>query len=209
MGHRRIDWERIEPDFRAGIKSVLQIAADYEKDTGCTVSHTAINKHFKELGITRSLKEKVRAKADAIVSASVVSAQVSIETSFSDAKIINANADVMAHVLLSQRKDITRGRTLVMSLLSELEDSTLNIDLYKQLGELMAAPDDKGNDKLGELYHKVISMGGRTSTMKSLADSLKTLVGLEREAFGIVDNGPKDDGETVVQIIRYGSNKSD
>lgn len=53
-----IDWDRIEPDFRANIKSVLQIAAEYEEATGRSISHTAINKHFKKLGVTRDIRDK-------------------------------------------------------------------------------------------------------------------------------------------------------
>ena len=72
-----------------------------------------------------------------------------------------------------------------MKLLGELEASTDNIELFEQLGELMRSEDDKGQDRLNDLYQKVISMGGRTKTMKDLADSLKTLVGLERQAYGL------------------------
>lgn len=183
-----VDWERIEPAFRAGMKSVLQIAADYEQATGRKISHTAINKHFKELGITRDLKAKVRAKAEAMVSAATVSGKVAVETSATDAVIINANADVMATVMLSQRNDIRRSRTLAMKLLEELEDQTLGRELYQQLGMLMYSPDENGKDKLNELYHKVISSAGRIDSMKKLSDTLKTLVGLEREAYGIGDD---------------------
>ncbi len=89
--HRRIDWERIEPGWRAGVKSVLQIAADYTKSTGDKVSHTAINKHFRDLGVPRDLSAKIKAKADAIVSASIVSGNVSTETTETTAKIINSS----------------------------------------------------------------------------------------------------------------------
>ena len=55
MGIRRQkDWERIEPGWRAGIKSVLQLAADYEAETGDKITHTAINKHFKKIGVLRN-----------------------------------------------------------------------------------------------------------------------------------------------------------
>lgn len=180
-----IDWERIEPDWRAGVKSVLQIAADYEKATGRSVSHTAINKHFKELKVPRDLKAKVQAKAEAKVSAAAVSARVSTETTPTDAAIIEANADVMATVMLSQRKDIQRNRSLAMKLLDELEDQTMGRELFENLGALMESPDENGRDKLFDLYMKVIGSSGRIDSMKKLADTLKVLVGLEREAYGI------------------------
>lgn len=192
---RRIDWARIEPDYRAGIKSLLQIAAEYEKATGISVSHTAITKHFNKLGVKRSLKEKVLAKAESIVSASMVSGMVSVATTATDAEIINKAALDVASVQISHRKDISTTRRLAMSLLEELDHQTGNIELYEQLGELMYAPDAKGVDKLNELYRKAMTLGSRSGTMKQLSDSLKTLIGLEREAYGIAPEAVKTEVE--------------
>lgn len=191
-----VDWDRIEPHWRAGILSVLQIAADYEKATGRKISHTAINKHFKALQIPRNLAEKVRDKAKAIVSAAAVSEQVSAETTARDAEIINANAQLQADVVLSHRRDIKRGRSLTVKLLEELEQQCDNPDLLEKLGDIIIGPPITGDEpadraaerdrrKLEEAFNKAISLGGRTSTMKQLADSLKVLVALEREAYGI------------------------
>lgn len=182
---QKIDWEAIEPGWRAGVKSVLQLAAEYKEKTDISVSHTAINKHFKKLGIPRDLNAKIQAKADAIVSAAMVSGKVSTETTIADAKIINDSALEVAHVKLSHRTDIRRFRKLVQQLIAELEQETENLELFKELGELMCQPDEKGYDKLNEIYHKVISTSSRSSTIKTLADTLKTLIALEREAFGI------------------------
>lgn len=182
---QKIDWERIEPDFRAGIKSVLQIAAEYEAATGVSVSHTAINKHFKGLGVTRDLTAKVLAKAKAIVSASMVSGKVSVETTATDAEIINKSAIDIAIVEITHRKDIGQARKLAMTLLNELEHQTENIELYEQLGELLHTSDEKGLNKLNEIYRKSMTLSSRSGTMKQLSDTLKTLIGLEREAFGL------------------------
>ena len=38
---------------------------------------------------------------------------------------------------------------------------------------------------LNDIYAKIISLPGRVKAMKDLSDTLKTLVGLEREAFGL------------------------
>jgi len=175
------DWPQIEADYRAGIKALRQIASEHG------ITEGAIRKRAKKEDWERDLAAKVQAKAEALVRKEAVRAEVRNQTRVPESEIIEANATAIATVQLTQRRDIHRSRNLVMSLLSELEEQTDNIELYKQLGELMLAPDDKGVDKLNELYHKVISLGGRTSTMKSLADSLKTLVTLEREAYGIAE----------------------
>lgn len=185
-----IDWDAVELEYRAGVKSLKAIGAEFG------VSDAGILKRAKRDDWTRDLAAKIKAKADAKVSASVVSDEVSALTKVAEKEIVEANAELQARIRREQRTDITRSRTLVMSLLGELEEQTGNLPLYKQLGELLYAPDDKGVDKLNELYHKVISLGGRTGTMKSLADSLKTLVALEREAFGIDERKTQDSQTT-------------
>lgn len=188
-----IDWEAVELQYRSGIRSLKDIGAEFG------VSDAGILKRAKRDCWTRDLSAKIKAKADAKVSADAVSAEVSARTKVAEKEVVEANAELQARIRREQRTDISRSRKLVMSLLDELEEQTGNIELYKQLGELLYAPDDKGVDKLNELYNKVISLGGRTGTMKSLADSLKTLVALEREAFGI-DDKRAPEGQTVFNM---------
>lgn len=177
------DWERIEADYRAGVLSVREIAASQG------ITHGAINKRAKRDGWERDLSGKIKAKADSLVSKREVSKAVSTERAATDRVIVEANAEVIANVRMAHRSDIRKSRALVMTLLVELEHQTEHRELYEQLGELMFSPDDNGRDKLYDAYVKAMSLGGRTSTMKSLSDSLKTLIGLEREAYGIVEGG--------------------
>lgn len=176
------DWERIEADYRAGLLSVREIAAAHG------VSHTAIQKRAnKEPKWERDLAKRIQAKADALVAKREVASQVATERAATDAVIVEANAQVIANIRLAHRTDISKSRGLVMTLLSELEHQTEHRDLYEKLGELMLSPDDNGRDKLFEAYQKAMSLGGRTSTMKALSDSLKTLIALEREAYGVIE----------------------
>lgn len=186
---RKVDYERIEPGWRAGIKSPQHLAADYTDETGVAVSITAIVKHFRKLGVPRDLAAKVRAKADAMVLDAMVSGKVSAETIRRDTEIINATATLVAGIELSQRSDIRRGRALVIALLAELECETGSIELFEKLGELMEAPGDR-TDKLNETYQKALSLSGRVTNMKSLAEALKTLIAMERQAFKMDDADP-------------------
>ena len=178
------DWERIEADYRAGLLSVREIAASQG------ISHTAVQKKAKAEGWTRDLAKRIQDKADALVAKREVASQVAAETELSERVIVDSNAERIASVRLSHRTDIAKSRTLVMTLLAELEHQTEHRDLYEKLGELMLSPDDNGRDKLFEAYQKAMSLGGRTSTMKALSDALKTLITLEREAYGIVEEPP-------------------
>lgn len=175
------DWEAIESAYRAGVQSVREIASQHG------ITHGAINKRAKRDGWERDLKAKIKAKADALVSKREVSTLVSTEKVVSERILIEANAEVIANVRMEHRGDIRRARTLTNSLLEELESECSDVAALNDLGELLRREDDKGMDKLNDLYHKIISLPGRVKAMKDLADSLKNLIALERQAYSLDD----------------------
>ena len=195
MTTKQPDWERIEQLFRAGLLSVREIAA------ACGVSHTAINKRSKAEGWDRDLNAKIKAKADSLVSKREVSTKVSTETLATERGIVEANAEVIADIRMAHRTDIGRSRRLANKLLDELENLTDNRDLFEELGELMRDPDDKGFDRRNELYGKVISLSGRTKTMKELGETLKTLVALERQAYGLDTKSAGTDADELAKLM--------
>ena len=209
---QKIDYDRIERGWRAGILSPRQLAAAYEEETGQKVSHAAIIKHFTKLGIPRNLAEKIKAKSDAMVTQAMVTEQVTPVTIKRDQEIIEDAATQLTYVRLNQRKDIQRSRKIAMSLFDELEMMVgqENVKLLEMLGELMYSPDDKGNDKVNDLYMKIISMPGRVKSMKDLSDTLKTLIALERQAFGLDDenNKPVDALTALLERVSTGNSSA-
>ena len=204
------DWEKIEADYRAGILSLREIA---EAHPG--TNHVAIARKAKREGWSRDLSAKIRAKADALVTERTVTADVTAERRVSERDIIDANAQAIVSVRLSHRRDIQRSRSITMRLLEELElqSGRENAELLDQLGELMRREDDRGQDRLNDLYQKIISLPGRAKTMKDLGESLRVLVTLERQAFGLdnvgadgeAQNGPTKqltDAERAVRLSR-------
>jgi hypothetical protein len=178
------DWERIELDYRAGIKTLRQIAEEHG------ITHGAINKRAKRDGWERDLSERIHAKADALVSRAAVSSPVSADTRMKEQAVVDANAHAVADVRLAHRRDIHRARRLTNALLDELERQTDpdTLVLLEELGELLKNPDEKtGRDRLNEVYQAVISLPERSKTMKVLAESLQKLVDMERQAFGMND----------------------
>lgn len=197
------DWEKIEADYRAGIKTLRQIAGEHG------VSHVAINKRAKRDGWSRDLSAKIAAKADELVTKGAVTSAVTTESRISEREIIDANAQAIVSVRLSHRRDIQRSRRIAMALLEELEQQAggEQVAMLEQLGELLRSEDDKGQDKLNDLYHKVISLPGRAKTMKDLGESLRVMVTLERQAFGLDDKDqkPQDSLTTLLQTIAGGN----
>lgn len=205
-GPRSPDWERIELDYRAGIKTLRQIA----DENGIT--HGAINKRAKRDGWERDLSQKIQAKADALVSRAAVSSQVSADTKVRERTVIDGNAQAVADVRLGHRKDARRVRQLTNRLMDELEQQTDPATLAKlqELAAAVVAPGEKpGRDRYGELLDAVISLPERSKTLKVLAESLRIVVDMERTAFGMdkVDpagTGPGEGGvaRIAVEFVR-------
>lgn len=179
MSEKKVaDWERIEQFYRAGLLSVREIAST------CTVSHVAIHKRAKRDGWTRDLTERIQKKADALVNTHQVNSVVNTESVVTERGIVDANAQVIANIRITHRTDIARSRRLANKLLDELEGLTdSGADIAELIDELRNA--EEGSEAMLKLCSKMSSLPVRTKTMKDLADTLKTLVGLERDAFDI------------------------
>ena len=110
--------------------------------------------------------------------------------------MVEANAQDQASVRLSHRKDIQRKRAIVASLMEEMEAQVgpENAALLAGLGEVMRSPDENGQDKLNDLYRRIISLPERAKTAKTLAETLRIAVDMERQAFGMDAKGA--DGAT-------------
>jgi hypothetical protein len=199
-----VDYESIEPGWRAGILSPRQLAAAYTERTGIKVSHAAIIKHFKKLDIPRDLNDKIKAKAEAKVTQALVTRSVTEERLVTtEATIVEVNATFMAETLLSHRKDIGKLRALCNSMVEELELQGLAKDELAKMAEVLVLsftqegeqPDPAEVNRQYKLLEKLLSLGGRVEILKRLSESMKNLIALERQAIGLKDDelpGEKD-----------------
>nr|WP_310616680.1 hypothetical protein [Pantoea cypripedii] len=173
------DWEAIESAYRAGVMSLREIASQHG------ISEGAIRKRAKRDDWSRDLNAKIQDRADDLVRKKEVRTLVRTETAITERVLIEATAEVIATVRMAHRGDIRRAREMVNVLFDELQAECADVDALRTLGKLMFEPDDNGRDKLNELYQKIISLPSRVKSIKDLSDSLKTLIGLEREAYSI------------------------
>lgn len=197
------NWDQIELDYRAGVKSLRQIASEQN------VSEGAIRKRSKRDEWLRDLSKKIQDKADDLVRKETVRSEVRTKLTISEKDTIDANANVVASVRIAHRKDISRARSISMKLFDELElmVGAENVNLLTQLGELLYSPDDKGMDKLNDLYMKIINLPNRVKAIKELSDTMKTLVALERQAFGLEEkeNTTADALTSLLESIAQGN----
>jgi hypothetical protein len=176
-----INWTVIEPHWRAGLMTKIQISNEFN------VSRAAMDKHFNKLGIKRDLADKIREEANAIVLRDTwVTEKV---THVTDENIIATAAKLQSDIILNHRKDITRYRSLCGALLDEIELQTGEKLTFDKLIEIIDSGDDAGMDRI---YKKALSTSSRVDSIKKLVDTLKVLIGLERQAFGLSDNSNGD-----------------
>lgn len=190
------DWERIEAQFRVGAMSLREIAAEHG------ITEGAIRKRAKKDGWTRDLTAKVRAKADELVRKEAVRSAVRTETP-TETQQVEVEAQVQARIRIAHRTDITRMRALVLRLLAECEAEAADPDLFDQMGEILRNPDENGQDRLNEAYRKAISLPQRIKGVKELAEALRVLVALEREAYGMDDKGADAPPELAEQLAVF------
>lgn len=189
------NWEAIERDFRMGVRAVTAIASEYG------ITEGAIRKRAKKLGWVRDLNAKVRAKADDLVRKAEVRAQVREGQRLTESREIEVEATIQRDVRMGQKSDIKRTRLHCMKLLDELERQTDQPELFEQVEQILAQHKEGGElapasrAKLQGVMNKALSLGNRAGTMRSLAESLRILVALEREAFGIDAHPDAGEGE--------------
>jgi len=181
------NWRLIEIDYRAGTKTLRQIASEHG------ITHGAVNKRAKKDGWTRDLAAKIRAKADEKVSRAAVSNSVSKATKVAEQQVIEANAMMQADIILRHRSSIGEAREHMQQLLKEAAKQSGNVELLEKLAELVTA-DDTPSNKRYEVFMRAISLPSRAQTLDKLASALERIVRLERQAFGIdrEEEKPKD-----------------
>jgi len=177
-------WPTIEADYRAGVKSVRQIASEHG------ISEGAVRKRAKTQTWTRDLSAQIQAKADALVRMEAVRNEVRTKERVPDSVVVDANANVVYKVQMAHRAGLTKLSSLRDSLLLELEAA--------------AAPDPKtaapapGTENPPEAATG-LALPVRIESLKKLAEVDEKIRRGEREAYGI-DKLVPDEGGIVSKL---------
>lgn len=201
---RTIEWDLIEPHYRAGIRSLKDIGKEFG------VSDAAIIKRAKRDGWVRDLAAKIQAKADAKVSVAAVSAEVSATRAANEQAVVDANADLQFRVRMLQRSDIAKLRALVTSMIAELEAtaSPEGKDAAAALIEMVNEPAEnespeearKRADRMRKMVQVLLSTSDRVDNVKKTVELLERLHRMERQAFGISE-GEAGNGSALDDLL--------
>lgn len=190
-----VDWERVEAEYRIGVKTLREIAEPYN------ITEAAIRKRAKRDQWARDLSNRIRLKADDKVrKAAMVREPSTLLTSENEDDVVEFVATNNALIITKQSERVDESLSIVDSMILELKHQVVNKELYDQLGEILRAEDKFGNDKLNDIYQKVISFGGRTDGVKKLTETLKVLIELQRKIHKI-DSDPDGDESKKVNLM--------
>jgi hypothetical protein len=192
---QEVDWVGIEVEYRAGIKTVEQIGKEYG------VSKGRISQVAKRDGWARDLSKKIELKTQEKLNKLELNKTLNKDKKrLVEADYIESVSDAQVRIITRHQSTIAKYQELCDSLLDEIELMTGERLSFDQLGEIMA---DQETDRMNALYRKAVSMPTRVDSVKKLVDTLKTLVGLERQAFGIADNanGDANQGKNPIEDL--------
>lgn len=182
---KTIDWPGVEYAYRAGIKSLRTIGAEFH------TAESSIRKRADRDGWSRDLSAKIRSKADELVRKEEARKRVRTESTPSEREQIDANANLQAFVMREHRQFLAKARGLVHQLLTELEFVGNNFELFERL--IDDGSEDMAQDKRLETLAKVLSIPSRVDSLKKLVESLRVVVQTEREVFGIKEENKGGD----------------
>lgn len=177
-----IDWDSIEPLYRAGQLSLNEICAQYEADHKHsqkwkpTVTHAAILKQAKAKKWTRNLakrvKERIREKA---VTSLVTGCNQANSSGISDEEIIEKAAEVGSGVILRHRDEIKALLAIEDQLLSQIETAQKSYMANYQ-GQIISQEVE-------------LTVKEKSATLKDLADVRAKRIALERQAYNLDEDG--------------------
>lgn len=199
------DWPKIKIAYRAGLKSVREIAR-VSTAAGRKVSHVAIMKRADKEGWDRDLKGVVKAAIErrlAIDAVTGVTKDVA-----TDDEIVEAASRQGADVIRSHRNDIGQLRLVVSSMASELAAGPEEIADLKAaiIAGTTPAKDAKAADVETAMQRrsrlmKLIGLQSRAVVAKDLSQATGKLISLERQAFGLNEGEAPDSIEERLKSL--------
>jgi predicted transcriptional regulator len=186
-----VDWEAVEPLFRAGVRSIREIAKQF------CITESAIRQHAKKYGWTRELSDRVRKEVREKLlrsEAAQNAAQVS------DAQVVEAASLAGFQVVQSHRTDINRLRQLAADMITDLTECR---EKYDKIEEAICE-DTKDDVTLARrsMMRKAVSLHSRSGILLNLSTAISKMVTLERIAWNLNDTAPSENPlEAILGLV--------
>lgn len=183
------DWIQIEVDYRAGIKTLRQIADEHG------ITHVAINKRAKRDGWTRDIAAKIQAQAEAKVTKAAVTNLVTKEHRLvTEQVVIEANAELQYRIRMGHRSGLARLRDVKDQLLEHVESVVRNLPEIDQVVQMLRKEGENGLDKANDAMRRAMERSTVIDDLKKLAEIDERVRKGECLAFNIPMDGTDPDG---------------
>lgn len=188
---KRVDWEAVERDYRAGKLTLREMATKH----GCTngrICQVAKERHW----VRGDLQEQVKKATQALLIEQEVSSEVSrLKQGLSETVV--AAAEVNRQVIVGHRTRVKRVVDVAMQMLEELETTTLGAD---KLGELFEkVTEDISGPALASVqqqFRDMMRLHNRIASAQKLMVALKDAQALEAQTYGNLYDGKKTTSDT-------------
>jgi hypothetical protein len=183
-GKKRVDWNRVERQFRAGLLSISEIA----RENGLPEAN--IRYHAKRLGWKRDLTDEMRSRTrtkmvENLAKVFDTGEAVDKLKQVQDEEIIEQASRTQVHVVREHQKTLGHGHGLTMRMLDELDATTTRRGELESMIKSDVAPIRQ------RALMNAVSLGARATIMRDLATAARLWVTLERQAFSIADDRDK------------------
>lgn len=198
MANKRTDWNRIERLYRAGVLTVSEIGRE------CNVPEANIRYHAKTRCWTRDLSDRVRTTTRTKMVENLANARnwrgvsnskenkeiIDRLTGATDDQIIEEAARTQVEVVRQHQQTLGSGHSLTLRMLNELDATTTHRGELEDMIKSTIHPRRQG------ALMTAMSLAGRATIMRDLAQAARIWVTAERQAFNIADDREKDSKES-------------
>lgn len=126
MSDRKIiDWEAIEREYRAGVLSVREIAAQFN------ITHSGILRRAKAYQWTRDLTKRIRQR----VTEKLVTGNVTV-TNAEDEKTVEEASDQVVRVIELHRKDSKQQQDIIRRLMDILQERVMQSEANPSIDDV-------------------------------------------------------------------------
>lgn len=185
------DWDWIEQQYRTGIRSTREIAR-ISTSEGRKVSHVAIEKRAKKGRWTKDLAEEVRRSVHNRLAVTAVNDP----NARADA-IVDAAAAEGAGIVQSHRSDIRSHAEIGRMLRGQLDEATRHVRELEQAAAEQAEDEESDAGKRAArraMLAKAVGLPVRATVYRDLMQAERIRITLERQAFGLDEDGRRDGG---------------
>lgn len=194
------DWQAIEVEYRAGVKTLQQISNDYNMPL------STLHGAAKKKGWVRDLTARAQAKSRKAVDAALadqfyrrkVQDAYDAEVEELAAPVVRGMAIAQTQVRLKYVALADKALALADGYFAELAAQNMSHEELDRVAELVALCrtqdgvyenlDQKEVTRKIEAFEKSLKLDARADTFKKLTDALKTAMALSMQAYGMTDN---------------------